>query len=272
MFIMTLIHFAILSFRGGAFYDYYQYYADRGAMFDWLAGLGLTGPPIDPDQPAPGGLLEFVGWVAHGDRANLAETNTANVMYGVVGVIEKIAFIAMILLSPMLTARFGKKAVAVAGFAGMTVVSGLWYFVEPQQVGAMVGLTVLGAVAYGPTIPVLWSMFADVADFSEWKTGRSATSIVFATICFALKTGLGLGSFLVLTILGWYGYVAGQAQSAEGLRGIRMVASVYPTIMYFICAALLAAYGINKRLTLQIASELEQRRRASGADQTPSVN
>ncbi len=75
----------------------------------------------------------------------------------------------MILLSPMLTARFGKKAIAVVGFALMTIVSGLWYLREPQQIWAMVGLTVLGAIAYGPTIPVLWSMFADVADFSEWK-------------------------------------------------------------------------------------------------------
>jgi GPH family glycoside/pentoside/hexuronide:cation symporter len=106
-------------------------------------------------------------------------------------------------------------------------------------------------------------MFADVADFSEWKTGRSATSVVFATICFALKTGLGLGSFLVLRILGWYGYAEGQSQTAESLRGIRMVASAYPTILFFICTVLLAIYGINKRLTLQIAGDLERRRAAA---------
>jgi glycoside/pentoside/hexuronide:cation symporter, GPH family len=268
MFVMTLIHFAILSFRGGAFYDYYHYYADRPAMFEWLSGLGLTAPPVADGQSAPGGLLEFVGWVAHGDPANLAESNVADVAYGVIGVMEKIAFILMILLSPMLTARFGKKAIAVVGFAGMTVVSGLWYFVAPNQIGTMVGLTLLGAVFYGPTIPVLWSMFADVADFSEWKTGRSATSIVFATICFALKTGLGLGTFLVLQILTSYGYAAGQAQSADGLRGIHMVSTVYPTIMFFICTALLAIYGINKRMTLEIAAELEARRRAGAAGST----
>jgi Na+/melibiose symporter-like transporter len=182
------------------------------------------------------------------------------VTQSIIGVIEKVVFIAMILLSPKLTARFGKKAVAFTGFAAMTAVSGMWYFVGPQQVWAMVGLTVLGAVAYGPTIPVLWSMFADVADFSEWKTGRSAMSVVFATICFALKTGLGLGSFLVLQLLDRYGYVSGQPQSAEALRGIRLVASTYPTVMFLICTMLLAIYGINKRLTLQIAGELAERR------------
>jgi Na+/melibiose symporter-like transporter len=260
MFFMTLVHFAILSFRGRAFYDYYHNYADPGAMFNWLSGLGLTAPPVVDGQPATGGLLEFLGWIAHGDPSNLAGTNTADVTQSIIGVIEKVVFIVMILLSPMLTARFGKKAIAVAGFALMTVVSGLWYFVAPQQIWAMVGLTMLGALCYGPTIPVLWSMFADVADFSEWKNGRSATSIVFATICFALKTGLGLGSFLVLQILDSYGYAAGQVQTPHALQGIRLTASVYPTIMFLVCTALLMVYQINKRLTLQIASDLADRR------------
>jgi Na+/melibiose symporter-like transporter len=260
MFAMTLVHFAILSFRGRAFYDYYHNYADPRAMFDWLATFGLTGPPV-AEASSSGGLLEFLGWIAHGDPANLAGSNTADVAQSIIGVIEKVVFIVMILLSPMLTARFGKKAIAVAGFALMTIVSGLWYFVMPQQVWAMVGLTVLGAIAYGPTIPVLWSMFADVADFSEWKTGRSATSVVFATICFALKTGLGLGSFLVLQILDRYGYVAGQVQSAQALEGIHLTASVYPTVMFLVCTVLLAIYGINKRLTLQMSEELGERRR-----------
>jgi Na+/melibiose symporter-like transporter len=265
MFVMTLVHFSILSFRGRAFYDYYHNYADPRAMFDWLSSLGLTAPLIIPNGLAPGGVLEFLGWVAHGDRANLVGTNTADVTQSIIGVVEKVVFIAMILLSPTLTEKFGKKAVALSGFAAMTVVSGLWYFVEPGQVWTMLGLTVLGAIAYGPTIPVLWSMFADVADFSEWKTGRSATSVVFATICFALKTGLGLGSFLVLQLLDWYGYVAGPSQSAQAHFGIRMMASAYPTAMFFICTVLLAVYAINKRFTLQIASELAERRAASNA-------
>jgi GPH family glycoside/pentoside/hexuronide:cation symporter len=260
MFAMTLVHFAILSFRGRAFYDYYHNYVDPRAMFDWLSGLGLTAPPVATGSPAPGGLLEFLGWVAHGDSSNLAGTNTADVAQSIIGVIEKIVFIAMILLSPKLSDRFGRKAVAVCGFAGMTVASGLWYFVQPQQIGAMVALTVLGAIAYGPTIPVVWSIFADVADFSEWKTGRNATSVVFATICFGLKTGLGLGTFLVLQLLAWYGYVAGQTQSAESLHGIRLAASVYPTAMFLMCTVLLMLYVINKRLNSQIAVDLAQRR------------
>jgi Na+/melibiose symporter-like transporter len=229
-------------------------------MFDWLASLGFTAPPVVPGDPAPGGLLEFLGWVAHGDRSNLAGSNVADVTQSIIGVIEKVVFIVMILLSPRLTARFGKKAIAVVGFALMTIVSGLWYLPAANQVWMMVGLTVLGAIAYGPTIPVLWSMFADVADYSEWKHGHSVTGIVFATICFALKLGLSLGSFLMLQLLEAYGYVANQQQSVEALRGIRLTSSIYPTIMFAVCTFLLVAYKINKHLTMQIADDLAERR------------
>jgi GPH family glycoside/pentoside/hexuronide:cation symporter len=257
---MTLIHFAIISLRGGAFYNYYHYYAEPTALYDLLDGLGLTGSADVETQGMFGRLLSFLGWIVTGDRASLAGSNVADVAYSVIGVLEKIVFIVMILLSPKLTALFGKKAVAVVGFTLMTIVSALWYLPKPDQVGLMLTLTVLGAIAYGPTIPVLWSMFADVADFSEWKNGRSVTGIVFATICFALKAGLSLGSFLMLQLLSFYGYVANQTQTSEALEGIRLTSSVYPTVMFLVCTGLLAIYQINKHLTLQIASDLADRR------------
>lgn len=260
MAVMTLIHFAIISLRGGAFYNYYHYYADPTALYDWLSGVGLTAPALAEARVPPGGILDFLGWIVHAERSDLAGSNVADVAYSVIGVVEKVVLIVMIVLSPLLVARFGKKAVAVVGFALMTVVSALWYLPEPNQVGLMVGITVLGAIAYGPTIPVLWSMFADVADYSEWQNGRSVTGIVFATICFALKMGLSLGSFMLLQLLGWYGYEANVAQSGEALRGIRLVASAYPTLLFAVCTLLLIVYQINKRLTLQIADELAARR------------
>ena len=39
----------------------------------------------------------------------------------------------------------------------------------------MVVLTAFIAIVYAPTIPLTWAIFADVADYSEWKTGRRFT-------------------------------------------------------------------------------------------------
>lgn len=263
MFVMTLVHFTILSLRGGAFYNYYHYYADKGALYDWLDGLNLTRPALAEGVAAPGGVLEFLGWVVHADRSSLANSNVADVAQSVINVIEKIVFIVMILISPMLSKIVGKKAIAVVGFALMTVVSALFYFVKPDQVGWMVALTVAGAIVYGPTIPLLWAMFADVADYSEWKTGRRATGIIFATIGFALKAGLSLGAFVLLMLLERYGYAANEDQSAVALQGIRMCASIYPTALFAVCTVLLMAYKINKWLTLRIADDLAERRKSA---------
>jgi GPH family glycoside/pentoside/hexuronide:cation symporter len=86
---------------------------------------------------------------------------------------------------------------------------------------------------------------------------------VFATICYALKAGLSLGSFLMLQLLGMYGYVANQQQTSEALRGIRLTSSVYPTIMFAVCTLLLVVYQLNKRATREISEELATRRQAT---------
>ena len=71
---------------------------------------------------------------------------------------------------------------------------------------------------YGFTIPLLWAMMADVADYSEWKTGRRATGIVFSAIVFALKAGLGFGGAITGYVLSLYGYVPNVAQTAQCAR------------------------------------------------------
>src|SRR5438093_371431 len=116
MAIMTLIHFAILSFRGGALYNYYHHYADKGAMYDFLSKLGLT-----DTVGSSHGLLETLGYIVHGSRADLANSNVADVFNSIINMVGTATTIIVIMLSPPLARRFGKKAVAVAGFALSTV-------------------------------------------------------------------------------------------------------------------------------------------------------
>jgi len=266
MFLMTLVHFTILSLKGGAFYNYYHYFADKAAMYEWLHTLGLTAPPLAPGAPPPGGVLEFLGYVVHAEPSNLANSNVADVANSVVNIIEKVVFIIVIICSPLLTKVFGKKFIAVAGFGLTAFVSVFFYWIQPTDIWWMVALTVIAAITYGPTIPLLWAMFADVADYSEWKNGRRATGIIFATIGFALKAGLSLGSYLLLTLLAGYGYVANAEQSPQTLEGIKICCSFIPAGLFAVCTLLLMAYKLNKRLTIQIADELTARRAQSAAE------
>jgi Na+/melibiose symporter-like transporter len=265
MFFMTLIHFAILSLRGTALYNYYHYYADKGALYDWLNRLGLTTAAGAPSS----GILEYLGYIVHGDRANLAGSNVADVAYSIVNMLGTGITVMVILLSPPLARRFGKKAVAVVGFGLASIGTLAFYLLKPANVGGMIALTVFVTIAYAPTIPLIWAIYADVADYSEWKNGRRATGVVFATICFALKAGLSLGQSSFLWLMeAFYGYDPKSAPTPQTLEGFRMFSGLFVGILFAICTALLVVYPLSKRLTIQISDELAERRKNS-ASQTP---
>jgi glycoside/pentoside/hexuronide:cation symporter, GPH family len=131
----------------------------------------------------------------------------------------------------------------------------------PASIGAIYLMEYVRALTYAPTIPLIWAMFADVADYSEWKTGRRTTGVIYATILFGLKTGLSLGGAMAGWLLSGYGYRPNAVQTPEALRGICMTISVYPSLFFGIVIVCLTAYRINKKLNLQIQDELADRRR-----------
>ena len=114
---------------------------------------------------------------------------------------------------------------------------------------------------YGITIPLLWAMIADVADYSEWKNKRRATAIIFSAMILGLKLGLAIGGWLVVKLLQSYGYVAGAAhQTAEVVNGVKLSISVYASIPFLLCCLLLFFYEINKSMETRIEKDLSQRR------------
>ena len=120
---------------------------------------------------------------------------------------------------------------------------------------------------YGITIPILWAMIADVADYSEWKTNRRATAIIFSAMMVGLKAGLSLGGSLVALILNSYGYinkgtVVGQhlVQPYSVAVGTKMLMSIFPAIPFLLGIGLLFFYVIDKKMEVRIESDLKSRR------------
>jgi glycoside/pentoside/hexuronide:cation symporter, GPH family len=258
MWCMTLVHFAILSFRGGALFNYYHHYADRAAMFDFVQKLGLTVPA----DAATGGLLEWLGYVVHGNRADLANSNVADVFNSIINMIGTATTIIVILLSAPLARIFGKKAVAVAGFGLAALGTFAFYLLSATNVGGMVALTVLIAIVYAPTIALVWAIYADVADYSEWKTGRRFTGMVFATIGFGLKSGLALGSASFLWIMsGLFKYDTKLPDASNAVQGYHVCSTLVVGLLFAICTVLLTLYQLNKHVTIQMADELAERRK-----------
>ncbi len=85
--------------------------------------------------------------------------------------------------------------------------------------------------------------------------------MVFATIGFALKTGLALGSASFLWIMaGIFGYDTKLPNAPEAVAGFRACSGIVVGVMFAVCTGLLTAYQLNKRVTIQMADELAKRR------------
>ncbi|NJO88505.1 MAG: MFS transporter, partial [Chloroflexia bacterium] len=70
------------------------------------------------------------------------------------------------------------------------------YFIAPEQIVLIYVAQIIFQLASGPTMPLLWAMLGDTADYSEWKNGRRATGLVFSAATFSQKVVLPLGEFL----------------------------------------------------------------------------
>jgi len=109
---------------------------------------------------------------------------------------------------------------------------------------------------------LIWAIYADVADYSEWKTGRRFTGMVFATIGFALKSGLALGSASFLWIMKYaFSYDTKLPDAPQAVQGYRACGGIVVGILFAICTILLISYQLNKRTTIQMADELAERRK-----------
>jgi Na+/melibiose symporter-like transporter len=167
-----------------------------------------------------------------------------------------------ITLSKRLADRYGKRNVFGIALFISTLFIFFFYFFSPQSVRVIFISQILHGFFYGITIPLLWAMIADVADYSEWKNNRRATAIIFSAMMIGLKAGLTIGSSLVTKILNIFNYVPNSdaVQTASAIQGTKLLVSIFPSIPFLIGAGLLFFYKINKKTEVEIESELKARR------------
>jgi len=251
--VLTLLVFTMLVVRGSSTNYLFAYYMDQGQVREFLGKVGLAG--LGGEATGWKALLDALGLLVKPDDSNAAAVGLSLFM-----VLGSLVQIGGIICSKPLADRFGKKAVFSAGVAVTAAATLGVFLVGPSSVGLLFLLGILWAVGWGPTVPLLWVMIADAADYSEWKTTRRATGFMFAGILFALKAGLSLGGALSAWVIDAYGYVPNAVQTPHALLGIRLGASIYPGLALCLVLVCLALYPIGKTLNLRIQQELAARR------------
>ena len=238
---LTTLSFITLAMKGGSYVYYFENYVNKNTLENFIS-------PILNFLTSIG--INFFGNDAI--SAGFGLFNAGGIIFMIVG----------ISLSKSLADRFGKRNVFGIFLFISTLFIILFYFLSPKSVELMFMSQILHGFFYGITIPLLWAMIADVADYSEWKNKRRATAIIFSAMMVGLKLGLTIGGSLVAKILNVYGYIPnsenGQVESA--VEGAKMLVSIYPAIPFLLGIVLLFFYEINKKMETQIESDLIERR------------
>jgi len=252
MLLLTVLIFITLALKGGMYIYYFENYLSETHLAAFLENIGFNGFIDGLNNLLIGMGLSGFQWPEDTPTSGFSLFNAGGIIFMIVG----IGF------SKPLADRFGKRDVFGFGLFMSTVFLFIFLFFSPESISLVFISQIFHGFFYGITIPLLWAMIADVADYSEWKNNRRATAIIFSAMIFGLKAGLSVGGALVAGILASYGYdVNLTAQLPETVKGIKLSMSVYPSIFFLAGVACLFFYEINKKLELQIEKDLSDRRK-----------
>lgn len=114
-------------------------------------------------------------------------------------------------LSPAFTRRIGSKHMAFVWASVICCVFSIGYFFIPMDanyIWLMIVVSILASMGVGLYSPLLWSMYADVADYATEKNGTSSTGLIFSSGTMAQKFGGAISGSLIALLLGMSGLVS----------------------------------------------------------------
>lgn len=163
-------------------------------------------------------------------------------------------------LTPVMTKFIDKKNLMMILMSLTASLSVAFYFIPKDQVTLMYILQVMIGFVLGPKSPLAFSMYADTADYNEWRTGRRATAMTFAAATFSQKLGTAVAAAVMGTIFTWLGYVANTTQSAASESGIVMLMSVIPAAFAMLAVIIMFFYKLDNKTLETVQRDLSERK------------
>lgn len=212
------------SIRDGAAVYYFKYYAETPENFNF----------------------GFIGSAVSVTTLYLVLGQAANII-GVISVIP-------------ISNRIGKRRTYLLAMTLATILSIIFYFIGKGDITTMMVLQVLISICAGSVMPLLWAMYADIADYSEWKTGRRATGLIFSSSSMSQKIGWSIGGALTGWLLAIFGFQANVVQGAQVQEGIRLMLSILPAVGTLLSVAFIYFYPLTEKKIIEITSSLNDNR------------
>jgi GPH family glycoside/pentoside/hexuronide:cation symporter len=171
-----------------------------------------------------------------------------------------VAIIAGVACTDFLSKRLGKKRLYLIVMGLASVFTIVFYHIPKDQIVLVFAVNIIISFVMAPQAPLLWAMYADTVDYSEWKFGRRATGLVFSAATFSQKFGMALGGGLAGWLLARFNFQPNVTQSAETLTGIKLMMSYIPVAGSVIAAIAALFYELDDRTMERIEKELAERK------------
>ena len=159
--------------------------------------------------------------------------------------------------TPLLSRFFDKRTLLIILMSLVSVLSAAFFFVPKDAIWLMYSLQFAIGLCLGPKSPLVFSMYADTADYSQWRNGRRATAMIFSAASFSQKLGGAMAGAMIGWMLGALGYVANQEQNAGSELGIVLLMTLIPAAFALLAVIVVRFYSLNEKQVKQIQSELK---------------
>lgn len=171
--------------------------------------------------------------------------------------------VGVVLAVPM-SRHLGKKSTYMLSMMILVGLSIAFFFLPATAGGywAMLAFQVLISTFTGVISPLVWSMYADVADYSELKDGTASTGLIFSSASMAQKFGGAFGGAAVMWMLAGFGYdtTAGAIQTETAIMGLRVLMSWIPALVAALAVVVTFFYPLTKKKMEGVQVELAAKR------------
>lgn len=182
------------------------------------------------------------------------------VLSGLYLAIGQVANIIGVVLAAPVSNRIGKRSTYFIAMLLATILSIAFFWIGKDKIALIFIFQILISICAGSIFPLLWSMYADCSDYSEYKTGNRATGLIFSSSSMSQKFGWAIGSAITGWLLSHFGFRANEVQSPETINGIKLFLSWLPAIGSLASLILVRFYPLSENAMKDICEKLKIQR------------
>lgn len=203
----------------------------------------------------------FKYYIVEEEHASISLFGISFVLSGLYLAVGQAANILGVILAAPLSNSIGKKKTYMGAMLIATVFSVIFYWLNKDELILIFIFQILISICAGSIFPLLWSMYADCADYSELQTGHRATGLIFSSSSMSQKFGWAIGSAATGWLLAFFGFEANTIQSAETIHGIKMFLSWLPAVGTVLSILFISLYPLSEERMCEITNQLNAKRK-----------